>query len=152
MHHHRTALWRSLTDHRHELLLATALSATTVALAVVGPLLLLVAAVEGMSSKRKREPVGLTLTVALARAVAWLWRELHEQPHGRWHPCSQCGKPIEEPSRAAFCSHACRSYARLERDAQANDPRIADRAERRLRTIRLQKQAAETPAWDEVPF
>ncbi|HZL19872.1 MAG TPA: hypothetical protein VFG23_19210 [Polyangia bacterium] len=35
------------------------------------------------------------------------------------HPCSQCGSPIGAPSRAAFCSPACRTYARLEREETA---------------------------------
>jgi hypothetical protein len=31
------------------------------------------------------------------------------------HPCNQCGSPIGAPSRAAYCSPACRKYASLER-------------------------------------
>jgi hypothetical protein len=122
-------------------------------LVLVGPALLALAILESVAQKgRRRTPVALTIAAGLARAVTWLWRELHHQPHGRWHPCTQCGKPIEEPSQAAYCSHACRSYARLERDAQANDPRIADRAQRRLRTIRLRELADQNSTWDEVPF
>jgi hypothetical protein len=32
------------------------------------------------------------------------------------HPCGQCGRPIGAPSRAEFCSPACRRYARFERE------------------------------------
>jgi hypothetical protein len=152
MHGHRTALWRWLCDHRHELALTIALAVTSSVLAVLGPMLLTLALVENLTNNRKRRPVGLTVTFALAEAVVWVWHELRDESHGRWHPCVQCGRPIDEPSRAAYCSDACRSYARLERDAQANDPRIADRAKRRLRTIRLQKLAEESVNWDEVPF
>ena len=88
----------------------------------------------------------------LLRALRWVWCELTDTPHGPWHPCAQCGVPIGDRSRAAYCSHVCRRYARLERDAQANDPRIADRAERRLRAIRLQKLADQNPDWTDVPF
>jgi hypothetical protein len=153
MHMHRTAAWRWLSDHRHELALSTALAATTTILVIVGPALLALAILERVAHKRRcKTSVALTIVARLARAVTWLWRELHDQPHGRWHPCTQCGKPIEEPSRAAYCSHTCRSYARLERDAQAHDPRIADRAQRRLRAIRLREIADRNSTWDEVPF
>jgi len=152
MHDHRSALWRWLRDHRHQLLLTTALVTATSALLVLGPLLIALAFAESMMQKRRGMFVGLILAAALARAVVWLWHELRDEPHGRWHRCAQCGQPIEEPSRAAYCSHPCRSYARLERDAQADDPSIADRARRRLRAIRLQTLADENAAWDEVPF
>lgn len=35
--------------------------------------------------------------------------------HGSTHPCGQCGVPIGAPSRAVYCSPACRRYAQLER-------------------------------------
>jgi hypothetical protein len=153
VHHHRTAAWRWLSDHRHELAVGTALIATAAVLVAVGPALLTLAILEGVAQKgRRRTPVALTLAAGLACAVAWLWRELHHQPHGRWHACAQCGQPIEEPSRAAYCSHDCRSYARLVRDARAADSRIADRAHRRLKTLRLRAVADANPEWDEVPF
>jgi hypothetical protein len=153
MHDHRTALWRWLTDHRHEILISTALAATATTLVVVGPLLVALAFAESMAQKGLRRTfVGLVLAAALVRTVVWLWRELRDEPHRRWYPCAQCGRPIEEPSRAAYCSHSCRSYARLERDAQANDPRVADRAQRRLRAIDLRRRAGEDRGWDEVPF
>jgi hypothetical protein len=40
----------------------------------------------------------------------------------------------------------------LERDAQANDPRIAERAQRRLRAVRLRELADQNDDWDQVPF
>jgi hypothetical protein len=43
-------------------------------------------------------------------------------------------------------------YARIERDALNNDPRIAARAERRLRNIRLRELADSDAALEEVPF
>jgi hypothetical protein len=113
---------------------------------------LLLAAIEWKQARRRRRLLGLALLAEVAHAIVWLWDELHGAPHGSWHPCGQCRRPIEEPSRAAYCSHACRSYARLERDAQANDPRIADRAERTLRAIRLQRLAEQDPRLAEVPF
>lgn len=36
---------------------------------------------------------------------------------GETHPCAQCGAPIGHPSRASYCSPACRKYAALERAA-----------------------------------
>jgi hypothetical protein len=95
--------------------------------------------------------------VALAGAK-WLWRtviwmccELTDTRHGPSHPYVHCGRPIGDRSRAAYCSHSCRQHARLERDAQANDPRIAERAERRLRAIRQQRLADRNAEWVEVP-
>lgn len=48
---------------------------------------------------------------------------LGSRPRGRtgpsWHPCEECGAPIDRPSRAAYCSAACRSYARQRRAARA---------------------------------
>jgi len=114
--------------------------------------LLVLAVAEGRPRRPRRDPVGLSVITQLAHAVAWLWRELHGQPHGPWHPCQQCGRPILEPSRAAYCSHACRSYARLERDAEALDPHVAERARRRLRARRLRGLANANPDWKEVPF
>jgi hypothetical protein len=39
-----------------------------------------------------------------------------------WHPCEQCGHPIDRPSRASYCSQACRRYARMRRSAA--DPEL----------------------------
>lgn len=154
MHDHRTVLWRRLWTHRRDLALAAATAVAAAALLLAGPWLLLLAAVEWKTAKPRqhRRLLGLAVANQLWRLLAWLWRELAGAPHRPWHPCAQCGRPIEAPSRAAYCSHACRGYARLERDAQADDPRIAGRAERRLRAIRLQQLAEREPAWVEVPF
>lgn len=35
-----------------------------------------------------------------------------------WHPCENCGAPIEKPSRAAYCSQACRRDANIRARAQ----------------------------------
>jgi hypothetical protein len=46
----------------------------------------------------------------------WLWDELHGVPHRPWQPCLQCGRPIEAPSRAWYCSPRCRQLARQQRE------------------------------------
>lgn len=43
--------------------------------------------------------------------------------HG-FHGCGKCGAPIQAPSRAIYCSPACRNYAALER---AHTERSAER-------------------------
>lgn len=34
-----------------------------------------------------------------------------------WHPCENCGAPIDLPSRAAYCSQACRRDANIRQRA-----------------------------------
>jgi hypothetical protein len=155
MQPHASHAYRWITAHRRELALATGLLLALVTLVLAVPVLLLVAAVESRHGSRRRRKRRLNSLVALSTPVGvigWLWCELNELPHGRWHPCVQCGQPIQEPSRAAFCSHACRTYARLERDALDNDPRIAARATRRLRHQRFRDLADNDPRLTEVPF
>jgi hypothetical protein len=155
MRHHVIAAYQRISANRYQLLLTTGLLLTFVLLVFVAPLLLTLAGMEIKRRGRKhgRQPViGLILIGSLVSAIRWLWRELHGMPHRAWRPCTQCGAPIEAPSRRAYCSHACRSYARLERDALDNDPRIAARAERRLRNMRLRQLAVGDPRLDEVPF
>ena len=151
MHAQGNALRRWFSNHRPELTLTAALGLMAAVLLIALPWLLLLGAVEWKTIRRRRI-LGLAVAGQLLRASRWLWCELTDTPHGPWHPCAQCGLPIDDRSQAAYCSHACRRYARLERDAQANDPRIADRAERRLRAIRLQTLADQNPDWAEVPF
>lgn len=146
------ALWRWTCLHRREIAATAALVTVAGALLALGPALLALAAVEWKHSRRRRRLGTLALALLLARAVLWLWRDIRAVPHGHWHPCAQCGRPIEAPSRAAYCSHLCRTYARVERNAQANDPRIAERAERRLRAIRLRDLADRDPQLEEVPY
>jgi hypothetical protein len=146
------AISRRLSNHRYQFVLVVALVVASALLAVTGPFLLALATWEWKIGKRRRRLVGIALVTLIARAIRWLWQELRGSPHGRWHACAQCGYPIEEPSRAAYCSHACRCYARLERDALDTDPRIAERAERRLRALRLRAIADGDPALVEVPF
>jgi hypothetical protein len=124
-------------------------------LLITGPFLGLLAVIEWKlqpPTRRKPRLIGLLLIRLLLSALAWLWCELHGVPHRRWHPCVQCGKPIEAPSRAEYCSPACRRYARLERDALDNDPRLADRAARRLRNLRYRELVDNDPNLDQVPF
>jgi hypothetical protein len=154
MHTHRTAGFHRRWQDRRRLALAAAVALTTAALLLAGPPLALFAAVEwklAAKPHRRRRLTGWAAAGLIWRAMVWLWLELAEAPHGPWHPCAQCGRPIERPSRAAYCSHSCRQYARLERDAQA-DGRVADRARRRLRAIELRRQAVEQAGWVEVPF
>jgi hypothetical protein len=63
-------------------------------------------------------------TIALIAAVYGLHRQ-GKRFGPSWHPCAQCGAPIDRPSRAAYCSAACRRYARLRREA-AEDPELAE--------------------------
>jgi hypothetical protein len=150
MRYHAIAAGRWLSAHRYQLALSGALVLVSALFVAVAPSLLVISAIEVKRSSKRKRLLAPLLIQELIKAAVWLWQELHDAPHKPWHLCAQCGRPIEEPSRAGYCSHACRSYARLERDA--NGPRIADRAKRRLRTIRLQKEAAENPDWTEVPF
>ncbi len=148
MRSHGIALCRWTCSHRRELVTTAALSMMALLLLVAGPWLLALAALEWKTSRRrKKRLLGLLMAGLLARALLWLWRELRGLPHGRWHACAQCGGPIEEPSRAWYCSPVCRRYARLARDAAAFDPRVAERARRRLRD-----QADTDPRLAEIPF
>ena len=161
MHINRTAgPSRLLPDHRrhladrHRLMLAAGVAVLAAGGLLAAPWLLVLAAVERKAAANRRGRRQLFAAVAAGlwwRAVVWLWRELHAAPHRPWHPCAQCGRPIEQPSRAAYCSHTCRGYARLQRDAEA-DGRVADRARRRLRAIELRRLADEQPEWTDVPF
>jgi hypothetical protein len=147
MHPHGIALWRWLSRHRYQLTLATALVFIAVVLLFVGPMLLAVGAFEWKSSHRRL--LGLTVLGLLARSIVLLWQKLHGIPHGRWHPCAQCGAPIEAPSKAWYCSPFCRRYARLERDARSLDPWAAERAAVRLRVL---ARPAVDPGSSEIPF
>jgi hypothetical protein len=160
MHIHRTAgSGRLLLDHRRRwldrrrLTLAAAVALLAASGLLAAPWLALLALVEWkVAGNRRRRQMFLVAAAGLWwRALVWLWRELHGVPHRPWHPCAQCGRPIEQPSRAAYCSHGCRQYARLRREAEA-DGRVADRARRRLRAIELRRLADERPEWAEVPF
>jgi hypothetical protein len=150
MHDHGNSLWRWLRWHRLQIAAATSLAALVAAALVASPILLTVATLEWKYSRRRSRLVSVAVAGLLARAVVWLWQELRGLPHGRWHPCVQCGIPIEAPSRAWYCSPACRRYARLERDAGSPDPRLAERSAARLRT--LSRVAAADPASSEIPF
>lgn len=144
------ALWRWLSWHRYQLVIGAALVAVGAVLLIVGPALLAVAAVGWKYSRRRSRLLSLALLGLLARALVWLWKELRGLPHGSWHPCIQCGSPIEAPSQAWYCSPACRSYARLERDARSPDPWTAERAETKLRV--LSRLDLVDPHLSEIPF
>jgi hypothetical protein len=154
MHTQRTPGVRRIWNDRRRLALACALVLTGAALVLVGSWLALLAAVEwkvAANPGKRRRLIGWAAAGSLWRAVVWLRLELAGAPHRPWHPCAQCGQPIQHPSRAAYCSHPCRRYARLRRDAEA-DGRVAYRARRRLRAIELRRLADERAEWAEVPF
>lgn len=152
MHTHRTAALSWLRLHCRELAVGAALALTVAVGFAVLPFLFAIAVVEWRSGSTRKRLFTFAFIAMLVGTIRWLWIELHRAPHRPWHPCAQCGRPIVEPSRAAYCSHACRSYARLERDAEALDPRIAERAQRRLRARRLRALADGNPDWQEVPI
>jgi hypothetical protein len=146
---HRIPLRSWFSWHRYPLAVAIALVLVALAFLAVAPMLAVVAAVEW--KYRHRRLLGLLLLVVLFRAVVWLWLELRGLPHGRWQPCVQCGAPIEEPSRASYCSPSCRRLARLERDAGSPDPWVAERAAARLAAL-ARLQPTSDPALAEIPF
>jgi hypothetical protein len=150
MQSHGIALRRWISWHRRELTLATALILAAALFVLVAPGLLAVAALEWKHGRKRSRLLGLALAGLLARAVVWLWQELRGVPHGRWHPCLRCRAPIEEPSRAWYCSPACRRYARLERDALSPDPWVAERASVKLNN--LARLSALDPELTEIPF
>jgi hypothetical protein len=150
MHDHGNSLWRWLRWHRLQIAAAACLTALAAVTLVASPLLLAATALEWKYSRRRSRLISLALVSGLARMALWLWQELRGLPHGRWHPCVQCGTPIEAPSRAWFCSPGCRRYARLERDARSPDPWLAERSAARLRT--LSRIAVADPASSDIPF
>jgi hypothetical protein len=152
MQTHVIAGSRWLRRHQHEITVATALAISFTTLVLATTIVLPIAAIEWKQTPRSKRVLSLAVLSVLVQTTVRLWCELRNIPHGRWHPCTQCGRPIEEPSRAAYCSHACRTWARLEREALDNDPFIAERAARRLRNRRLRELADSDSALTEVPF
>lgn len=150
MHSHGIAVRRWLSWHRTELAAATALALVAALIVFTGPLLLVLAAIEWKYSRRQNRVLSLALLGLQLRGVAWLWHELRGLPHGEWHPCAQCGCPIEEPSKAWYCSPACRRYARLEAEVRSPDPWVAERAETRLRLV--WNSSVADPETSEIPF
>jgi hypothetical protein len=155
MRFHVIAAYRWIAAHRYELTLSAGLFFAFALLIVATPVLLAIALIEARyanNSRRRSRPLGVISVIALANAVRWLWDELHDAPHHPWHACAQCGWPIEEPSRASYCSHQCRQLAQLERRALDSNPAIAARAARRLRNLRLRELVDSDPQLQEVPF
>jgi hypothetical protein len=140
-----SAIWRWTLQHRRELLVSTALAFTIAALVFAGPWLLLLAAIEGNQKRRRKRLLILALLGLLAKTAVWLWRDLCGVPHGNWHPCAQCGAPIEAPSRARYCSPVCRRYARLERYPAAGDVRAKAKLEQLARVDAYDPELAEVP-------
>lgn len=150
MHDQGIALWRWLSWHRYQLAAGAALALISALLVLVGPALLVLATLEWKYRRRRSRLLSHALVGLFVRAVVWLWQELRGLPHGRWHPCAQCGAPIEAPSRAWYCSPGCRRHARLKREARSPDPWMAECAEVRLRV--LSRMAAADPEFSEIPF
>jgi hypothetical protein len=150
MHNQRIALWRWLQWHRLQIATAAGLAGVVVVLLAASPALLIGAVVEWKYGRRRTRLLSVAVAGLLSRPVVWLWQELRGLPHGQWHPCAQCGVPIEAPSRAWYCSPACRRYARLERDARSPDPWVAERSAARLRA--LSRISAADPASSDIPF
>ena len=150
MHAQGIALWRWFSWHRYQFAAGAALAVVAAPLVLLGPALLVLAAIEWKYSRKRSRLLTLALAGCFARAVVWLWQELRGFPHEQWHPCAQCGAPIEAPSHARYCSPACRRCARLERDAQSPDPWLAERAETRLRLVWSASVA--DPESSEIPF
>jgi hypothetical protein len=150
MHDQGNSLWRWLQWHRLHIATAAALVGLVVVSLTASPALLVGAMFEWKYSRRRTRLLSLAVAGLLVRAVVWLWQEFRGLPHGRWHPCAQCGAPIESPSRAWYCSPACRRYARLERDARSPDPWLAERSAAQLRTV--SRIAAPDPELSKIPF
>jgi len=149
MRYHGNSLWRWLRWHRPQIATAAGLAGLVVSLLAI-PVLLIGAVFEWKYRRRRSRLISLAVAGLLVRAVAWLWQELRGLPHGRWHPCAQCGVPIEAPSRAWYCSPACRRYARLERDARSPAPWLAERSAARLHA--LSRIVAADPTSADIPF
>jgi hypothetical protein len=131
-------------QHRRELALSLLLITLATTLVALTPPLLLIAALQEQRPRRRSHP--LRVLQNIWDALAWSWRQLHRLPRPGWHPCEQCGFPIEPPSRACFCSKACRRYGRLRLRAASGDERAAARHER------LRRLADLDPALTEIPF
>jgi hypothetical protein len=155
MQYHVIAAIRRLQAHRRELMLGFGLVCVSGLLFAAAPVSLLAVAIERQvhhRRRRRRQLWSVLLFVFLLRTAHSLWRSLRRIPNRPWHPCAQCGKPIQAPSRAKYCDNVCRKYARLERAALDDDTRVAAHAERRLRNMRFRELALTNSAWDEVPF
>ena len=108
MQSHGIALWRWLSWHRLQLAAAAALIGVSALLLFAAPALLAFVAIEWKYSRRPSRLLSLAL-LGFARAGHRLvLAGVRGAPARPWHPCAQCGAPIEAPSRAWFCSPACR--------------------------------------------
>jgi hypothetical protein len=136
-----TRLWLQ----RRELGLGVALVATTLVLVGLSGPLLVWAVLRPSRTKQRRELAPLSILFGTARAVRWLWLELHGLPHRSWHPCAQCRRPIEVPSRAWYCSPNCRRWARWERDARGGDELAHARIARASRLADMDALMGEVP-------
>jgi hypothetical protein len=97
---------------------ALALSLLWLALPYLLIALVLIVVLSGRRGGRRRRSRGVPLVelVALVSAIYGLRRQ-GKSFAPSWHPCEECGAPIDRPSRANYCSAACRRYARMRREA-----------------------------------
>lgn len=56
-------------------------------------------------------------TLALALSAFGLYRSRAGRIGPSWHPCEECGAPIDRPSTAKFCCEACRRSSRIRQRA-----------------------------------
>ena len=141
MHNHATAAAAGSPTHRDQIALATALVLRLSTLLVVStPFLLVAGGIEWKQSRKRKRLLALALIAQLA-TIAWSGCGMNctaRRTAPGIHAPNAAGRSRNPPGPPTARTPAAR-YARLERDAQANDPRIAERAERRLRAIRLQR-------------
>jgi hypothetical protein len=84
------------------------------------PYVALLAAALAALRRRRRGGRSSFASALLGLLAAYLGLRRQGRSWGpSWHPCEQCGAPIDRPSRARYCSQACRRYARLRREAAA---------------------------------
>jgi hypothetical protein len=133
--HQQPSPARIVWQHRRELALSLLLITLATTLVALTPPLLVVAILQERRPRRRSRP--LRVLRNFWDAAAWSWRQLLRLPGSGWHPCEQCGFPIEPPSRARFCSAACRRYGRLRRLAASGDEQAAARYDRLRRLADL---------------
>lgn len=75
----------------------------------------------GVGSARREHRTMIALAVESTAALvlsALGLRRAGRRIGPSWHPCEECGQPIDAPSKAAFCSESCRRHQSIRRRAQ----------------------------------
>jgi hypothetical protein len=74
----------------------------------------LAARVCGVSVPRGNRHSTLILEGVSAGILGFLGlRQVGRSLRPAWHPCENCGAPIDHPSRVSYCSQACRRDANI---------------------------------------